>query len=85
MSGWEPAGPGRKYNLGNGPADNTVTELSSVSTPSAGAAKAGALLSPENPLFVFGALAALTFGFMAFGTSVRVGKTTASLNVGDTK
>ena len=38
----------------------------------------------HNPLVAFGAIAALTFGLMAFSTTVRVGKTRASITLGDT-
>jgi hypothetical protein len=44
----------------------------------------GQAASPENPLFWFGALGVVTFGLMAFSTTVRVGKTSASLTIGDT-
>lgn len=40
------------------------------------------LWSPDNPLFWFGALAALTFGLVAFSTSVRVGSGRASVSIG---
>ena len=82
---WAPVSPLGRYNLNLGPATNTPTELTSISSPGEGAAKTAALLSPENPLFVFGVLGALTFGLMAFSTSVRVGHTTASVGVGSTK
>lgn len=36
----------------------------------------------HNPLLVFGGLAAVVFGLMAFSTSVRVGKTSASIEIG---
>jgi hypothetical protein len=65
-------------------AANEHTELGSVVSPSEAATSAGHLLSLENPLTAFGLVAALTFGLMAFSTSVRVGKTSASLNVGST-
>lgn len=70
-----------RYRVG---APSTTTELHAVPTPKEGAAKAASPLSPDNPLFWFGGLAAVTFGLMAFSTSVRVGKTTASVNLGKT-
>jgi hypothetical protein len=74
-----------KYGIDpSAPAANAPTALSSTVTPSEKAQAAGQLLSPHNPLFAFGVLAAVTFGLMAFSTSVRVGKTSASLNLGDT-
>jgi hypothetical protein len=66
------------------PAANGQTSLAAVPTPSAKAQAAGKALSPENPLFWFTAVAAVTFGLMAFSTSVRVGHTTASVNLGST-
>ncbi len=39
---------------------------------------------PDSPLFWFGAVAALTFGAIAFSTSIRVGPARASLGVGKT-
>ncbi len=84
-SAWAPASTDR-YRVQT-PATSerrTPTELHAVPTPQAGAAKAASPLNPENPLFWFGAIGAVTFGLMAFSTSVRVGKTTASLNLGKT-
>jgi hypothetical protein len=66
------------------PASNAPTALASTVTPSEQGQAAAKLLSPHNPLFAFGALAAVTFGLMAFSTSVRVGHTSASLNLGET-
>ena len=68
----------------SGPATNVATAQASMVTPSAAGAAAAKALSPENPLFAFGVLAAVTFGLMAFSTSVRVGKTSARLEIGDT-
>ncbi len=80
---WAPPSPAQ-YRVAATPPSRTGTELHAVPTPAAGAAKQASLLSPENPLFWFGAIGAVTFGLMAFSTSVRVGKTTASLNLGKT-
>lgn len=75
-----------KYGIDtSAPASNAPTALASTVTPSEHGAAAAKLWSPQNPLFAFGALAAVTFGLMAFSTSVRVGRTTAALSVGDTK
>lgn len=83
---WAPIMGPAKYGItDSGPATNVPTELTSVVTPSAKAANAGKVLSLENPLTAFGVLAAFTFGLMAFSTSVRVGHTSAGLNIGDTK
>lgn len=70
--------------MGPGPASNTPTAAASMVTPSAHEQSAGRALSPENPLLAFGVLAAITFGLMAFSTSVRVGNSSASLNLGET-
>lgn len=73
-----------KYGIpASGPASNVPTAQASMVTPSAAGAAAAKVLSPENPLFAFGVLAAITFGLMAFSTSVRVGGTSASLKIGD--
>jgi hypothetical protein len=86
---WNPAGPDL-YRLSGGGAPAPAASdsgLSSLSTPSAGAAGEGKLLSLDNPLTVYLGAAALVFGLMAFSTSgsVRVGKTklSGSLGVGN--
>lgn len=85
MSSWAPIMGPDKYGIStSGPAVNTTTELHSVSSPSERGTAAGHLLSLDNPLTAFGLLAAFTFGLMAFSTSVRVGKTSASLSLGST-
>lgn len=61
------------------------TELASVPTGSVGNANEAKPWHPDNPLLWFGGLAAVAFGLMAFSTSVRVGKTTATVALGDTK
>jgi hypothetical protein len=66
------------------PASNAPTSLAAVPTPSTHGQAAGKLLSPQNPLFAFGVIAALTFGAMAFSTTVRVGHTKSTLSVGST-
>lgn len=78
---WQPAD---QYRVSATTPSRTPSQLHSVPTPAAGAAKAASPLSPENPLFWFGVLGAATFGLMAFSTSVRVGKATASVAVGKT-
>lgn len=84
--GWSPA-DARVYRLYDAPPVNPAvsgTALTSLSTPSPRGATEGKPFHPDNPLLVYGVLAALTFGFMAFSTSgsVRVGKTTATAGVG---
>lgn len=82
---WEPASPTAKYGLTQSAASPATTELTSVATPSKGAAAAGQPWNPENPLFWFGVIAATTFGLAAFSTNVRVGNAKAGFSVGDSK
>ena len=74
-----------KFNLPRG-ARSTANDsgLHALTAPAPEDAN-GRLLHPNNPLLAFGVLAAIAFGLMAVSTSVRVGKTTASIQVGDTK
>lgn len=67
----------------SGPAANVPTTQASMVTPSEKGQAAAGLLNPHNPMVAFAALAAITFGLMAFSTSVRVGGTSASLKIGD--
>lgn len=82
QTAWAPSGAG-KYRLASGQQNTAHSELSAVPTPSAEGASLGNPLSPENPLFWFGAIAAVTVGLIAFGTSVRVGDKKIELKVGD--
>jgi hypothetical protein len=82
---WSPASPASAYGLSSGgPSSSAISELSSVSAPSVAGSRAGSLVHPDNPFVIFVVLAGLTFGAMAFSTSVRVGPTTASVSVGST-
>lgn len=81
---WAPATGAQKFGLQNSAPSPANTALSSISTPAVGDAAQASPTSPENPLFVFAVIAALTFGLMAFSTSVRVGDTTAAVSVGKT-
>ncbi len=65
---------------------NTVTRDQSAAAPSAGPAMSSKEppWSPRNPLFWFGVLAAATFGFMGYSTTVRVGPAKAGVSVGKT-
>ena len=76
-------GPGR-FGLVSGPASTATTETRSMTTASA-ADPGGQILHPHNPLMAFGVIAAVAFGLMAVSTSVRVGKTKASISIGDPK
>lgn len=71
--------------MGAAPASNTPTSLDGLGTPGEQGQAAAKFYSPESPLFAFGLLLAVTTGLMAFGTSVRVGGTSASLNIGNPK
>lgn len=75
-------GPTR-FPQATGPATNADTQLDAVATGSP-SDPAGQLLHPSNPLLAFAAIAAITFGLMAFSTSVRVGKTRAGIQIGET-
>lgn len=84
-SAWAPVGPAR-YGISPTQAPtNAPSELHALATPAEGAANSVRPLHPSNPLFAFGAIALVTFGFMAFSTSVRVGHTKAAVSIGDTK
>lgn len=78
---WAPSVAGAKYGMGQGRREET-TELTSVPSPAAGSAAAAQPWNPENPLFWFGAIAALTFGLMAVSTTVRVGPAKGSISLG---
>ena len=78
------SGPEKFGIPASAPASHTPTALASTVTPSERAQAAGKLISRENPYTALMVLGALTFGLMAFSTSVRVGHTSASLNVGST-
>jgi hypothetical protein len=77
-------GPAKFGIPASGPVSNTPTALASTVTPSERGQAAAKLLSKDNPMTAIVVIGALTFGFMAFSTSVRVGHTSASLNVGST-
>lgn len=81
---WAPSSSWEKYHLSAGAPSRTPSELASVPSPADGAAAEGRLLSPSNPLLIFGLLAAATFGLMAASTTVRVGKARATVSVGTT-
>jgi hypothetical protein len=80
---WAPVLGPEKYGIStSGPAANAPTELHSVISPSSAGSSAGQLFSLDNPLTAFALVGAITFGLMAFSTSVRVGNSSASLNLG---
>ena len=82
---WAPPSPAEKYNAASAAPSSATTELDVVPAPSPADKAATEVWNPENPFFWFAGIAALTVGLMAFSTSVRVGGTTATVAVGDTK
>lgn len=85
MDGWAPLSGAAKFGIpDDGPVSHTPTALASTVTPSERGQAAAKLLSKENPMMAIVAIGAVTFGFMAFATSVRVGNSSASLKIGDT-
>jgi hypothetical protein len=80
---WAPTGVAARFNLAPTRPSAAHTELNAVSTPAEGAETDAQPWNPANPLFWFGALAALTFGLMAVSTTVRVGPAKASLSLGE--
>ncbi len=71
-----------KYGLySGGPATSTPTELHTVAAPSEGG-DPDRLLSLANPLTAFVVIGAIALGAAAFSTTVRVGNSSASLNLG---
>lgn len=83
MSAYTSFGPSRFPGV-QGPATSATTETAAMATASPDD-PAGNLLHPGNPLVAFGAIAAVAFGLMAFSTTVRVGRTRAGIQIGDTK
>ena len=45
----------------------------------------GGLLSPQNPIFVFGVILGVTFGLIGVSGSLRVGKAKASASIDKAK
>jgi hypothetical protein len=62
------------------PADAEVAIHNPVMTTAGG--QFPHILSPRNPLFWFGALAAISLGLIGAGANVRVAKAKASVDVG---
>ncbi|MBZ3696035.1 hypothetical protein [Phyllobacterium calauticae] len=63
-----------------------VTKDATAAAPSAGPAFVSKAppWSPQNPLFWFGAVAAVAVGFMGYSTTVRVGNSSAGVQIGKT-
>lgn len=81
-STWAPSGLSRYGLSSDGPATTAPSELHAVASPGVGDDAVGSLLNPANPLMWFGVIAALTLGFAAFSTSVRVGPVKGSIDLG---
>lgn len=77
-------GPGRFGTPLLAPASPAQTEMRSVASPGP-ADHNGSLVHPHNPFLAFAVIAATAFGLMAFSTSVRVGRTKAAIQIGETK
>jgi hypothetical protein len=73
--------PYSKYGLWGGQPSSTPTELNAVATPTEGG-DPDKLLSLANPMTAFLAIGVIALGFAAFSTTVRVGNSSASLNLG---
>ena len=82
LDDWQPTSPVAKYGLTDSAPSPATTELTAVATPREGAAAAAQPWNPDNPLFWFAAIAAVTFGAAAFSTNVRVGNARAGVSVG---
>jgi hypothetical protein len=82
MSGYAPFGPAR-FPAARGPATSATTETTAMATASPDD-PGGNLMHPGNPMIAFGVIAAIAFGLMAFSTTVRVGKTRAGIQIGET-
>lgn len=63
-----------------------ATKVETAATPSAGPAFSSKAppWSPENPLFWFGVVAAVSVGLMGYSTTVRVGSAKAGVSIGTT-
>lgn len=63
------------------PAD---TPLTRITGPTENQVQASKPWHPSSPMMAFGAILGVTFGLLAFSGSVRAGRTTARVSVGDT-
>lgn len=63
------------------PVDQELSVHNPVGTTAGG--KMPGILSPRNPIFWFGAIAAVSLGLIGFGANVRVGAAKASAGVGE--
>lgn len=89
FQGWERTGP--YHQLGSRPAGMVAGGPGTMGGSLDGVNGASVIdrhgpqpWHPDNPLFWFGLLAAVTFGFIGASTHVRVGKVRAGVTAGDT-
>lgn len=80
---WIAPSPAHKYGGSFVRPQHTTTDDAAM-TRAAGPAPpaAGGMWSPRSPLFWFGAIAATSFGLIAYSTTVRVGGTEVSASIG---
>jgi hypothetical protein len=82
---WAVPNPENKYGgafIGTGQQQTTqATALKDVAAPAAKHGPGG-LFSPREPLFWFAVIAATSFGLAAYSTTIRVGGSQVSLDVG---
>jgi hypothetical protein len=82
MSSYGPYAGSARYRLSNVPAQAGVTGgLDSVHAPGPHG-DSTKFLSLNNPVTVLVGIAGIALGFMAFGTSIRVGNSSAALSLG---
>lgn len=80
--------PASSYGLFEGPSapvSNTPTETSKIPTVSSAMQTAGTLWHKDNPMLAVGLILAITIGAASVSGSARLGKSKASLNLGDQK
>lgn len=81
------ASPNHASKYGGALAGGSVASKDeTAATPSAGPALSikAPPWSPENPLFWFGVVAAVSVGLMGYSTTVRVGSAKAGVSIGTT-
>lgn len=73
--------PAAKYGMVQGPATNTPTGLDSIAAPTEGG-DPNKLLGLANPLTALLVIGVIWAGAAAFSTTVRVGNSSAAVNLG---
>ena len=80
---WAVPSPEQKYGgafTGQQQQTNQATALRDVAAPAAPGP--GGVFSPREPLFWFAVIAATSFGLAAYSTTIRVGGSAVSVDVG---